>query len=146
MMGMEQYMGYRHPLLGKEPEERALPLCSIDGTVFSFDIRHNEFWQTDQPSNRFSVATQEEMGFSQFLYDSKTRNIFLGSTTEAGRLPAHVYQVIVPPLKDLDPVGLARRQGLRDNYFKSIRFKDSPLVLAVFRKTESRRKKKGIGI
>lgn len=118
-MGMEQYMGYRAPVKSKENEEgRELPVFNIGGTDFIIDLKKHEFRQSDNPYNRITLGNvKEEMGFSHFLYDNRTKNIYLGDDRTGVALPMHVSIILVPPLKDLDPVGLARRHGLPDEFY-----------------------------
>ncbi|UOE51345.1 hypothetical protein MTO98_09670 [Mucilaginibacter sp. SMC90] len=109
---MEKYMGYRAKA-GQQQIQKELPTINIDGTLFLVDIDKHEFRQVDNPFNRMSLGdVQEEMGFSHFLYDTTTKNKYLGNYGPGDSIPEHVRIVLVPPLKDLDPIGLARRQGL----------------------------------
>jgi len=114
-MGMEKYMGYRANVNVRGNEEgRDLPLFTIQGTDFTIDIQRAEFREAANPSNRIIMnGVKEEYGFSFFYYDTRTKNIFTGSPVD---MPSFVALIIVPPLKQLDPVGLARRQGLPDDY------------------------------
>lgn len=111
-MGMEKYMGYGGKrLLQHDTQEPAK--INIDGTLFYIDLDKHEFRQVDDPHNRMTLGDiQEEMGFSHFLYDTQTKNRYLGNYKDGENLPEHVRIVLVPPLKDIDPVGLAKRQGL----------------------------------
>lgn len=117
-MGMEQYMGYRAVTKVKENEEgRQLPLFNICGTDFIVDVARREFRQADNPKNRIIMLdVKEDYGFSFFYYDMRTRNIYIGQTAN---LPPHAALIIVPPLKDLDPIGHARVQGLPDDFYQS---------------------------
>lgn len=117
-MGMEQYMGYQALKGAKKEatsEDRELPVYNIAGTDFLVDIRKHEFRQKDNSFNRMSLGNvKEEFGFSFFYYDTHTKNRYTGATTD---LPERVQVIIVPPIKALDPVGLARRHGLPDDYY-----------------------------
>jgi hypothetical protein len=109
---MEKYMGYRAKAL-QQSDTAELAKINIDGTLFYIDLEKHEFRQVDNPHNRMTLGDiPEEMGFTHFLYDSETKNRYLGNYKEGDNLPDHVRIVLVPPLKDIDPVGLARRQGL----------------------------------
>lgn len=116
---MEKYIGYRAPAKGKENDEgRELPVFKIGGTDFIVDLKKHEFRQADNPYNRITIGNvKEEMGFSHFLYDSRTKNIYLGDDRNGDKIPDHVSIILVPALKDLDPVGLARRHGLLDEFY-----------------------------
>ena|ERR1700744_1712930 len=111
-MGMDKYMGY----WAKEQmqaTERELPKIEIKGTEFFIDLLKHEFRQVDDPFNRMALGNvPEEMGFSHMLYDTGTKNRYLGETDNGSKIPFHVCIVLIPPLKDLDPTGLARRQGI----------------------------------
>ncbi|WP_288878881.1 hypothetical protein [Pedobacter panaciterrae] len=108
-------MGYRAKVNVRGNEEgRDLPLFPIQGTDFIVDIQRGEFREAANPSNRIIISgVKEEYGFSFFYYDTRTKNVYAGSPADA---PSFVALIIVPPLKQLDPVGLARRQGLPDDY------------------------------
>lgn len=99
---------------------RSLPVFNIAGTEFYVDMRLNEFRQKNDPYNRISMdeIREDTSGnlITGFLYDLKTRNVFTGEASP-DNLPPNVKLVIVPPLTELDPVGLARRYGLPDDTF-----------------------------
>lgn len=108
---MKKYMGLwpEHDRVGTE---RTLPKMQIEGTDFWVDMKRHEFREVSDPYNRFTMGdVKEDMGFSHFLYDTTTKNLYLHPDQE--NIPDHVRIVLVPPLKDLDPLGLAERQGLR---------------------------------
>lgn len=113
---MEQYMGYDASSKAKaSTDERELPVYRIEGTDFYVDIKKHELRQVDNKYNRMTLGDiKEEYGFSFFYYDTKTKNLYTGSTTV---LPSHVSIIFVPCLKELDPVGLARRHGFPDDYY-----------------------------
>lgn len=91
---------------------RELPQVDIDGTLFYADINRQEFRQVDNAANRITMGdVKEEMGFSHFLYDTRTKNLYLGKIERASAIPDYVRIIIVPPLRQIDPEGLARRQG-----------------------------------
>lgn len=106
--------------------QRELPVFTTGGTDFSIDIESNVFRQKDNPHNCIPLSgVKEEFRFSFFYYDTHTKNLYKGSTTD---LPERVSIVIVPPLKELDPVGLARKRGLPDNHFRQKDSKAHPLL------------------
>jgi hypothetical protein len=112
-MGMEKYLtGFRTGKAGVETE-RELPRIDIAGTMFLADIEKLEFREVANPLNRMSMLdAKEEMGFSHFFFDTRTKNLFTGATDIPSGIPGHVRIILLPPLKEIDPVGLARRYGL----------------------------------
>jgi hypothetical protein len=139
-MGMEKHMGYRAKAPEQRPE-RLLPEINIAGILFHVDIEKLEFRQVADPSNRMPIiGAKEEMGFSHFLFDTKTKNLFTGDTKMPDGIPGHVRIVLLPPLKELDPVGLARQQGLPDDFHNNGRaLKEKPIVFS--KKTEAKAQK-----
>lgn len=131
-MGMEQYMGYPFKDMGAaEHGPRELPKCSIVGTLFYVDIQKGEFRQVDDRHNRISLGqANEENGMSHFYYDTETKNLYLGDTSFPRFLPKNVLAVIVPPLKLLDPAGLARRQGQSEWHSKKPKGTTSLLAIS----------------
>jgi hypothetical protein len=126
---MEKYMGFRIEGIGL-PYERSLPIVNLSGTRFYADIIKHEFREVTNSANRITMGSiKEEFGFSHFLYDRITKNIYIGDPKE--KLPDHVDIILVPPIKDIDPVGLARRYGFDDDHFTSIQKKDD-LILTSF--------------
>jgi hypothetical protein len=98
---------------------RRLPVFTIEGTDFYVDIRSNEFREVDIPSNCISMnemADLNESGVSGLVYDKETRNVYAGMI-DPDNIPANVAFIIVPPLEVLDPIGLARKNGLADNAY-----------------------------
>jgi hypothetical protein len=97
---------------------RKLPIFNMSGTDFYVDIRCNEFREHDAPWNRISL---DEMWASvdegtEIAFDRNTKNLYDG-IIEADKIPSHVTLVLIPPLKELDPVGVARKLNLPDNWF-----------------------------
>ncbi|RKR80688.1 hypothetical protein BDD43_0820 [Mucilaginibacter gracilis] len=97
---------------------RKLPVFTIEGTDFYVDTRLNEFREVDAPWNRISMyeLSEGEGGLSGLVYDTLKKNVY-EEIIDPDNIPPHVRLVIVPPLKELDPVGLARAYGLPDNEF-----------------------------
>jgi len=118
---MEKYMGLPLGAAGRKAfaEGRQLPTFDIGGTEFIVDIARQEFRQKTDPYNRIIMTDVKELTvFSILPYDPQTQNRHVGEGA-GGNLPPHVQLVIVPPLKDLDPVGLARIHGFADDYYHS---------------------------
>ncbi|WP_143014193.1 hypothetical protein [Mucilaginibacter pineti] len=128
---MEKYMGYEAKAPKQRPE-RLLPEINIAETLFHVDIEKLEFRQVGDPSNRMPIiGAKEEMGFSHFFFDTKTKNLFTGDTKMPDGIPGHVRIVLLPPLKELDPIGLARQQGLPDEFHNNNRsLKEKTIVFS----------------
>lgn len=140
-------MGYR---ANQAPidNERELPILEIEGTAFHVDIKAMELRQAEDPFNRISIGdVAEESGFKVLLYDPQTKNIYPFDDKKG--LPPNVKIVIVPPLKDLDPIGLARRQGYSDHYYLGNKNLEKPRVpvssFSVKERERISRRKKSIG-
>ncbi len=117
-------------------EETSLPTVTLSGTQFYADIGKHEFREVSNPANRITMGNiKEEFGFSHFLFDRLTKNIYIGDPK--GNLPDHVDIILVPPIKDIDPIGLARRYGNADEHFSSGQKKDN-LILTSFSKQAER--------
>jgi hypothetical protein len=141
-MAMEKYMGYQ----AKEPvqrPERLLPEMKIGNTLFTIDIEQLEFRQVDNPTNRMPIiGAKEEMGFSHFFFDTQTKNLYAGETKTSNSIPDHVIIVLLPPLKDLDPVGLARKQGFAEDIYNNRRaVKPELIVIEKIKQTEDMNRK-----
>ncbi len=97
---------------------RKLPVYKMGGTDFYVDIRCNEFREHDAPWNRISFdemwASVDES--TEIAFDRNTRNLYDG-IIDASNVPPNVTLVLVPPLKELDPVGVARKFNLPDDTF-----------------------------
>ncbi|UZJ63944.1 hypothetical protein OKW96_16240 [Sphingobacterium sp. KU25419] len=118
-----------------ELETRELPLFQIGGTDFFVDIQRHQLREKDNPHNRITLGNvKEEYGFSFFYYDTLTKNRYNGGTAE---LPERVMLIIMPPLKELDPIGLARKHGLRDNHYENSRDKRTAESLPQLRKSNA---------
>jgi len=95
---------------------RKLPEYTIAGTLFTVDGRIYEFRETAAPWNQISMDNFWEDEPTHILFDKQTNNIYTGAASIADR-PAHVELVVIPPLMELDPVGLARRYNVADETF-----------------------------
>jgi len=137
---MEQYMGFR-PKAPQSQPERELPQVNIYGTMFLIDIARHEFRQVDNPDNRITMGdVPEEMGFTHFLYDTETKNRFAGILVKGEPVPDHVRIILVPPMKDLDPDGLAIKQGLPS--WKEVHKPQAVTDLAVLEHKQSAHKRR----
>ena len=95
---------------------RKLPEFTIGGTVFTVDARIYEFRETAAPWNKISMDDFWEEAPTNILFDKQAKKIYQGSTRAADR-PAHVEMVTVPPIIELDPIGLARHYDMADDAF-----------------------------
>jgi hypothetical protein len=128
-MGMEKYMGYQ----AKEPvqrPERLLPERIICGIPFTVDIDKLEFREAGNPTNRMPIiGAKEEMGFSHFFFDTQTKNHYAGATKMPNEIPDHVIMVFLPPLKELEPIGLARKHGIAEDAYQNRRAVKPELII-----------------
>jgi hypothetical protein len=88
---------------------RTMPVFRMDETDFYVDIRLGELRQVDNPDNRISmeenrITATEPTGLA---FNTRTKNIY-EEIIDPGCIPAHVKLIIVPPLKDLDPLEWTR--------------------------------------
>jgi hypothetical protein len=95
---------------------RKLPEYTIAGTLFTVDGRIYEFRKTAAPWNKISMDDFWEEAPTHILFDKQTNNIYTGGGSIADR-PAHVELVVIPPIMELDPIGLARHYNLADEIF-----------------------------
>lgn len=122
-------MGFRASM-PEQHRERELPQIYIKGTLFLVDIEKYEFCEVANPDNRMPfVNVNEVTECSFFFYDTLAKNTYLGNTDKPELLPEHVTTIILQPLKELDPVGLARRHGFRDDHY--LKGKDEELKSVV---------------
>ena len=97
---------------------RELPTIYFDNTCFYIETRLREFREHDAPYNRISFDHLEELydESSLLLYDRNTKNAY--TQHEKGKpLPEHVVLFRLPPIRFLDPVGLALWGKLREDAF-----------------------------
>jgi hypothetical protein len=141
-MEMEKYMGYRATTQKVDNYEgRDLPMMEIDGTKFIIDLGKLEFRQLDNADNRITmINVHENLWFSHMLYDTMTKNHYAGEFNKPNNIPDHVRIVMIPPLKELDPVGLARRHGFRDDHYTLGRQSEAVKKVIEFRKETSQQK------
>jgi hypothetical protein len=96
---------------------RELPTIKFGNNDFTVDVQLEEFRETKAPWNRISMDDLYDDGSSyKFLYDQNTNNTYT-EQADINSLPDHVKLITVPPLTELDPVGMARVMGLDDNAF-----------------------------
>jgi hypothetical protein len=95
---------------------RKLPEYTIGGTLFTVDGRIYEFRETAAPWNQISMDNFWENEPTHILFDKQTNNIYNGTESLSNK-PDTVELIIVPPLMELDPVGLARRYNVPDETY-----------------------------
>jgi hypothetical protein len=124
---------------------RKLPECTICGTLFTVDGRIYEFRETAAPWNQMSMDHFWENESTHILFDKQTNNIYNG---DAGATkPHHVELIVVPPLMELDPVGLARRYNVPDETYIPKHKRKQVLAEQIIGLQQNERKnKKGKGI
>jgi hypothetical protein len=96
---------------------RKLPEFTIGETLFTVDARIYEFRETAAPWNKIPMDDFLEDAPTNILFDKQAKKIYKGRTSVDER-PAHVEMIQLPPLVELDPVGLARHYSLPDDTFK----------------------------
>jgi hypothetical protein len=128
---MKKYMGYRAEAKVIS-RDRELPTVEMSGVRFYADIIKHEFREVSNPSNRIPMGSiKEQFGFSHFLFDRQTKNLYTGDPK--GNIPEYVDIILVPPIKDIDPVGLAMRYGYADDHFTSVRRSDDMMLTSFTR-------------
>lgn len=95
---------------------RKLPEYVIGGTLFTVDARIYKFRETAEPWNSISMDDFWEESPTNILFDKETKKIYEGNVSAADR-PAHVEMIKVPPIMELDPIGLARHYQMADDAF-----------------------------
>lgn len=129
---MEQYTGYPFQDDQRSKRQATIPRVKIGDTIFEVNLEARHFQQAGDPANKLLLPqVEEERGFSHIFYDTTTKNHYAGNTRDVLNVPEHVVLVIIPPWKELDPVGLARKQGLPDHYHKRVSGEDI-LELKIF--------------
>lgn len=95
---------------------RKLPEFTIGGTLFTVDARIYEFRETAEPWNKISMDDFWEEAQTHILFDTQAKNIYTGAMHISDR-PSHVKIIVVPPITELDPIGLARHYNMADETF-----------------------------
>jgi hypothetical protein len=125
---------------------RKLPEYTIAGTLFTVDGRIYEFRETAAPWNQIPMDNFREDEPTPILFDKQTNNIYNRAAGIADR-PAHVELVVIPPLMELDPVGLARRYNVADDTFIPKEKREQVLaeqMIGLQQNTRKHQKRKGI--
>jgi hypothetical protein len=82
------------------------PEYMIGGTLFSYRKALDTFVERDLPSNKIMMTgIWEDNTWTQFFFDSRTRNIYTGNFPD-GKRPVHVQLVILPTLPYCEWLGI----------------------------------------
>jgi len=82
------------------------PEYMIGGTLFTYQKALDTFVQSDAPSNRIMMnGVWEENTWTQFFFDSRTKNIYSGGFPD-GKRPNHVQLVLLPSLPYCERLGI----------------------------------------
>ncbi|MEB2782183.1 hypothetical protein U3A58_17455 [Algoriphagus sp. C2-6-M1] len=96
-----------------------LPEIDIAGHSYTVDLRLNELRNVEFPTKKLSLdemVTATDGQHYLFFYDRESRSI-LHASSEMVNLPKNAVLVEIPDEMGLDPVGMARKYGLGDEYF-----------------------------
>lgn len=96
-----------------------LPQIDIAGHTYTVDIRLNELRSPDFPNKRLALdemVTSPDGKHYLFFYNPECKSIFLASG-HIVKVPEKTVLVEIPDELGLDPVGMARKYGFRDEYF-----------------------------
>jgi hypothetical protein len=96
-----------------------LPEIDIVGHSYTVDLRLNELRNVGFPSKKLSLdemVTSPDGKHYLFFYDRESRTI-LHASSDMLTLPKNAVLVTIPDEMGLDPVGVARKYGLGDEYF-----------------------------
>ena len=96
---------------------RALPTIDLAGTSFYIDIEMDEFRQVDNPENRihFDLLGEDDQGKPMLFFDKTKLNVFAGPVGPV--IPEHIEVVAIRSFISMDPVGVARKCDLPDDFF-----------------------------
>jgi hypothetical protein len=94
-------------LLTKPVSSRPLPIVTVYNTAFHIDVRQEEFREAGRPFNRIAFAELNETsnGHNTFFFDTKTKNVFRGTSEELA-LRKDVQFIKLPSIWKLDPQGM----------------------------------------
>ncbi|WP_339869405.1 hypothetical protein [uncultured Algoriphagus sp.] len=96
-----------------------LPEIDIAGQVFTIDLRLNELRNTQSPDKRLGLdemVTAKDGQHYLFFFDRENQSI-LHASPDLLKIPENTVLMKIPDELGLDPVGMARRYGLGDEYF-----------------------------
>lgn len=90
--------------------EKKRPVYNLYGTAFVVDVDLLELRQKENPNNTISFLDMEDKGTHYLvLYDKVEKKQLPFEPDNID--PNHIVAAIVPPLKELDPEGMALRYG-----------------------------------
>lgn len=113
----------------KQRKTGVLPEIDIAGHAYTVDLRLNELRNVELPNKKLSLdemVTAPSGKHYLFFYDWQSRCI-LHASSEMVILPKNAVLVEIPDELGLDPVGVARKLGLGDEYFLKMHPYDGPL-------------------
>lgn len=96
-----------------------LPQIDIAGHGYTIDIRLNELRNSDFPDKKLGLdemVTAKDCQHYLFFYDRENKSI-LHASPDLSKVPENTVLVEIPDEMGLDPVGMARKYGLGDEYF-----------------------------
>lgn len=120
---------------------RKLPEYTIGGTLFTVDARIYEFRETAEPWNSISMDDFWEEAPTNILFDTAQKKIYEGDVSSGNR-PPQVVMITVPPIMELDPIGLARHYQMPDESFLPKDKKKAAEIIAASRIEPVRKKSK----
>lgn len=103
----------------EERKKGVLPQIEIAGHYYTVDIRLNELREAEVPYRKLGLdemVTAQDGRHYLFFYHPENRAI-LHATPDMVKIPENVVLVQIPDELGLDPVGMARKYGLGDEYF-----------------------------
>ncbi|WP_425637942.1 hypothetical protein ACPUEN_00820 [Algoriphagus yeomjeoni] len=103
----------------KQRKMGILPEIDIAGHLYTVDLRLNELRNVELPNKKLSLdemVTAPNGRHYLFFYDIESRSI-LHASSDMVTLPTNAVLVEIPDELGLDPVGMARKYGLSDEYF-----------------------------
>lgn len=111
-----------------ERKKGVLPLVQIQDHPFQVDVMKDELRSLFNPSKRlpFEGMVDNEMDHGyKFFLDSKNLTL-VHVHAEMIQIPESLVLVEIPDVMVLDPIGMARKYGLRDEFFlKTYGYKSS---------------------
>ena len=124
---------------------RKLPEFIIGETVFTVDARKHEFREKKAPWNKIPIGDFLEDAPTTILFDKQLQND-RNHLLSGDERSAHVELITVPPIVELDPIGLGRHYHLDDDVFKKtvvVNLK-TPYREQLAQNTQKHRKGRGI--
>ncbi|MBN7817478.1 hypothetical protein [Algoriphagus pacificus] len=99
-----------------------LPIIDLAGHSYTIDVRFGELRNVEQPWLSLKLdqlVTTEDYRHYKFFYNMAEKQVFQ-ATHNLVEMPKNVVLLEIPDELGLDPVGVARKYGLSDDYFLKI--------------------------